>query len=295
MKNFLKAIAFLLLIVTIYLSATIIPGMIIGILVSIQHAEEIAASADPNVLITNAIGPYSIHIMIFAALSTLFMIWLFFLGRKDPLLTYIKWRKISFTDALFIGSLGVFLNILFIALLNYAAFYLPIEELLSQYDELISLALDTNFFMILLGVVFVAPIFEEILIRGIIFNDFRKATPVWLALIIQAVIFGLLHMNIIQGSYAFFLGLILGLLYLKYKSIIAPILLHLTFNLTSTLVSSFMPEIDIYMSTVFVIGLLGSGFITWLLYRHYDVVNYSEAIEIPDSALEENALLARDQ
>lgn len=284
MKNLLKAIGFLLLVMTVYISANLIPGIILGILIWIKHADEIAASTDPSVFITNIIGPYSLHISIFAALSTLFMIWLFFLIRKDNFTAYTKWRKIKLKDGLYIGLLGVFLNLLFIAILNYAALYLPIEELMSQYSELIALALDTNFFIILLGVAVVAPIFEETLIRGIIFNDFRKATPVWLALIIQALIFGIMHMNIIQGTYAFFLGLILGTLYLKYKSIIAAILLHMTFNLTSTLLSSFVPSFDTNIGMVFIIGLLGTGLMVWLLYSQYDTGNYLETSETPISS-----------
>ena len=287
MKNLLKAIGFLLLVMTVYLSANMIPGLIIGIIIGLQHVDEIATSVNPNELITNAIGPYSIHIMIFAALSTLFMMWIFFLGRKDNFISYIRWRKITPKYGLYIGSLGIFLNLLFIALLNYASLYLPLEELMSQYSELMTLAFDTNFFIILLGVAIVAPIFEEILVRGVIFNDFRKATPVWVALIIQALIFGIMHMNIIQGTYAFLLGLILGLLYLRYKSIIAAILLHTTFNLTSTLLSSFVPSIDTFMGIVFIIGLLGTGLLTWLLYSQYDAGNYLEEIEVLANAIEE--------
>ena len=294
MKNLLKAIAFLLLVMAVYLSASIMPGILIGIIVGLQHAKEFGNSVDPNALITNIIGPYSIHIMIFAAISTLFMIWLFFLGRKDRFITYIKWRKIALMDGLYISLLGIFLNLLFIALLNYAALLLPIEELMSQYSELMALAFDTNFFIILLGVAIVAPIFEEILVRGVIFNDFRRATPDWLALTIQALIFGIMHMNLIQGTYAFILGLILGLVYLKYKSIIAAILLHLTFNLTSTLLSSLMPSFDTYMGAVFLLGLLGTGIVTWLLYRQYNPDTYIDFNEPHTNPLEENTLLIEE-
>jgi len=287
MKNLLKAIGFLLLVMTVYFLANMIPGLIIGMIVAFQNVEAMSNAVDANALMTKAIAPYSLHIMIFAALTTLVMICLFFLGRKDRFLTYIKLRQLKLKDGLYIALLGIFLNLLFIALLNYAALYLPIESLMSQYSDLMTLAFDANFFIVLLAVVVIAPIFEEVLIRGVIFNDFRKACPTWFALIIQALIFGLMHMNIIQGTYAFFLGLILGLLYLSYHSILAAILLHMTFNLTSTLLSSFMPSSDAHMGIIFIIGLLGSGTIAWLLHRQYDPKNYLEStMEVSPSFLQ---------
>ena len=51
---------------------------------------------------------------------------------------------------------------------------------------------------------------------------------------IQAAMFGIAHMNILQGVYAFTIGLIFGYIYKKYNSLYASILAHLTFNFTGT-------------------------------------------------------------
>ena len=47
--------------------------------------------------------------------------------------------------------------------------------------------------------------------------------------------FGIAHMNPIQSTYAFLLGLILGYLYYKTGNLLNSILLHITINSTSVL------------------------------------------------------------
>ena len=52
-----------------------------------------------------------------------------------------------------------------------------------------------------------------------------------MANIIQAALFGIMHGNLVQGAYAFALGLILGYVYHKYQSLVIPILFHMSFNI----------------------------------------------------------------
>ena len=82
--------------------------------------------------------------------------------------------------------------------------------------------------------VVVAPIHEEFLIRGVTLNFAKKALPFWIANIIQALMFGVLHMNLIQGSYAFFVGLLIGYVMHKGKNIVLPIIFHFFFNMFGT-------------------------------------------------------------
>lgn len=83
--------------------------------------------------------------------------------------------------------------------------------------------------MVLYGVI-VAPIHEEYLVRGVTMNYAKKAMPFWIANLLQAFIFGFLHMNLIQGSYAFIIGLLLGYVMHRAKNIWIPIIFHFFFN-----------------------------------------------------------------
>ncbi len=80
--------------------------------------------------------------------------------------------------------------------------------------------------MILMAVIF-APIFEEIVFRGIIQkglinNGVKPMNAIW----ISAFFFGLIHGNPWQFVGAVLLGFVLGLVYYKTKSLLMPILLH---------------------------------------------------------------------
>lgn len=81
------------------------------------------------------------------------------------------------------------------------------------------------------------PIAEELLFRGAIYGALKKGMAKPIALILQAVIFGVMHGNMIQGIYAFALGVVLALIYERTKSIWAPILMHMLVNGISSILS----------------------------------------------------------
>lgn len=84
---------------------------------------------------------------------------------------------------------------------------------------------------LLISTVIVAPITEELVFRGLIFTRLRQGMPQVLALLITCVVFGLLHGQPIWMAYAFLLGLLLNWVYIRYRSLLANIVLHVTFNL----------------------------------------------------------------
>ena len=67
-----------------------------------------------------------------------------------------------------------------------------------------------------------------------------KAMPVVMANIMQAFLFGLFHANMIQGTYAFVVGLFCGYVCYKGGSLYLSILFHMMFNLWGTFAPSFL-------------------------------------------------------
>lgn len=88
--------------------------------------------------------------------------------------------------------------------------------------------------------VLLAPFSEELIYRGVTLRQARKCLPFWAANLMQAALFGAFHMNMIQGIYAFFLGLILGYVCEKSGSIYNSVLLHALFNFWGTVISQFL-------------------------------------------------------
>lgn len=80
------------------------------------------------------------------------------------------------------------------------------------------------------SVVIVAPIYEEVLFRGIILNGMSKKYNPVIAVLLSALFFALMHMNLIQGINTFLLAIILGSIYIKTGSIYLSIFLHFVNN-----------------------------------------------------------------
>lgn len=78
--------------------------------------------------------------------------------------------------------------------------------------------------------VVIAPIAEEILFRGYLFGKLKKNTPVWLAIFVTSVVFGLIHGSWNIGVDTFALSVVLCLLRQITGSIWSSILLHMLKN-----------------------------------------------------------------
>ncbi|GEK89854.1 hypothetical protein APU01nite_18930 [Alkalibacterium putridalgicola] len=83
---------------------------------------------------------------------------------------------------------------------------------------------------LIINTVVLAPVIEEFIFRGIILNKWAEKSSNTRALIISSLLFGLLHI----GSFIipqFIGGLLYGIVYIKTKKLIYPILMHSISNL----------------------------------------------------------------
>lgn len=100
-----------------------------------------------------------------------------------------------------------------------------------------------------------APIVEEIAYRGIVFKSACKVMSWKAAIVISALMFGAMHLNWLQASYAFVLGLGLAYAMYLYDNLWVTIALHMAFNILGSIASGLLPTFsDTYFS--FFIGLL---------------------------------------
>jgi membrane protease YdiL (CAAX protease family) len=76
----------------------------------------------------------------------------------------------------------------------------------------------------------IAPVVEEMLFRGVLLRSFLDQYPRGLALGYSALYFGAAHLNIYQFALAFLLGLLLGKLYERSRSLIPCIAIHASVN-----------------------------------------------------------------
>lgn len=121
--------------------------------------------------------------------------------------------------------------------------------------------------LLLVYSILLAPILEETLFRGLIFRYARYAVPFWFANIWQALLFGLIHMNFIQGIYAFVMGLFLGFIAHCGHGIKYSIPVHILFNLIGTCYSGLIDfTTGLSFPAFSAIGVLLTVFALWLFY-----------------------------
>ncbi len=157
---------------------------------------------------------------------------LFRLDRKKAPQTKIS--SIRPLDYLLVTVLAIASNFLISAVILGFNLY----SLFPDYANLGDIIGNSPMWLRFLTVGLAAPIVEELLLRGLVLDRMRRYMPVIPAILIQAVIFGVIHMNILQGAYAALLGAILGIIYVRYNSIVPCIVFHIVLNSLSVL----MPE-----------------------------------------------------
>ena len=106
----------------------------------------------------------------------------------------------------------------------------------------------------------IGPILEELVFRGIVYNKLKEFNKPMVAIILTSVVFALFHSDIINSIYAFGVSFILIYLYEKYKTLKAPIIMHIALNITIILmlrliIMNFLP-FNLYLLIVSIIILL---------------------------------------
>lgn len=131
-------------------------------------------------------------------------------------------------------------------------------DVMENYAELIqSVGIGETTMISMFATVVLAPVSEEIIFRGITLRFLKKAGAQFMvANIIQALFFGISHMNLVQGLYAFVLGLVLGLVAEKCKSVFLPVVLHVVINLSGTLLDTLPLDLNSWLvwGILFLIG-----------------------------------------
>lgn len=88
-----------------------------------------------------------------------------------------------------------------------------------------------NFILGSIGAVIIAPFLEELMFRGILLPWLRRVLGPWPAILISSFLFAVAHFDAWPAPIALFvLALFLGYLASRTTSLVAPVVLHATFN-----------------------------------------------------------------
>ena len=143
-----------------------------------------------------------------------------------------------------------------------------------NFDEAMSVA---NDFSVLFSAFFysvvVAPVAEEILCRGILMGYLEKYGKAF-AVLITAMLFGLLHQNIVQFPITMLIGILFGYLAQRYSLMVA-IVLHVLNNLSVEITSYLGQKYEIiYLIDVAFLLFCGVASIIILLIKRKSIVTF---------------------
>lgn len=226
-KIFFIIISFLL--VNIAIDAT--TGALVPMVVSIIKTGNPANSID-----------YMVYGLLFGQLVK-FTILVFYMEKRDktfrirldrPYILKEKIEKPSYLVGIGFGTVGfglILTNIIMKAFENTDLMKVAIDLMENAFKG--ESAIDG--IIILMVIALGAPVVEELLFRGVLFEEINRETSKIMTIFLTAFIFGIYHFNIIQTPNTFFMGLVLAYLYDKTKSIKAPMIVHATNNIMATI------------------------------------------------------------
>ncbi len=109
--------------------------------------------------------------------------------------------------------------------------YTALRDLSSSYDEIKEAFLAGSVLVQVICLGFLIPYAEEILFRGIIYGRAKEAFGPQKAIIISALLFGIVHWNLLQFIYATIMGLALAYFTEKYRSLVPAYFGHAAANI----------------------------------------------------------------
>ena len=132
---------------------------------------------------------------------------------------------------LYLAAVGI--GVQGISSLMMIAIQILLPKALEDYEQLLgNSGMGTMSLAIIFYTVLLAPIVEELIFRGLIHHYFEKAgLAFWIANLLQAILFGIYHLNLAQGICAGVIGLLIGYVVRKYDTLAAGIALHIVFNM----------------------------------------------------------------
>lgn len=137
-----------------------------------------------------------------------------------------------------------------------------LPSVMEEYNTLVDgSGITTYGLMWVISTLVLPPLVEEAGFRGLGLTYLERAgVPFAAANIVQALAFGIFHMNLTQGIYTFVLGLALGYMTHRSGSIAPAMLMHLVYNLMGTLGSdliySYLPAPFLILLVTNVIALV---------------------------------------
>lgn len=262
-KAFFASIGYLFLTLLVQLSVSMIGGIIIGVFYVISEMSQMSSGAvniEPDLtrMVDLTLSLTNVFLLISSILTVLVLILVYKIKKrnyKEELLIN-KTSKFNIVFAIILGVACWLFNSGALSLIDEAGLF---SSQFQYMEEILSPLGSGSVIMSIITIGIVAPFAEEFLFRGIIYNTLKKKISIKWTIIIQAVLFGIFHGNLIQGSYATLLGIVFGYITYKTKSLWPAVIIHMVNNLIATMFmyvpSTWFNSILVYVAFL-IIGII---------------------------------------
>lgn len=174
-------------------------------------------------------GSYALTVI-----SMIVSLWVFMLIgrlRKKPLNTVVGEEKYPVMVYAMAGFLAIGTRMIVAVYHYFAQGIEPLRNSIEKAAEFSpAISTPTAALIALLATAIIAPVFEEILFRGIVQGELMKIMRPWAAILTQGVIFGAAHGVLFQSLFAGGVGIVLGIIYYKTNDIKTAMICHGIFN-----------------------------------------------------------------
>jgi len=188
--------------------------------------------------------------------------------------------KVEPVTALLAAGAGVGANILLVVVFTLT----DIIRYFPSYEGIAEILHSGSFLVRILTIAVTAPLLEEICFRGVTLNRMENMNK-WHAILISSALFGVMHLNLLQGLYATVIGIMFGFIFVRFKSIWYPIIAHVAFNLVNVIMTEF--EFEFYSIIILLAAIIlffGCGVL--MLRRKYPPDVHGEEDQVIDNRLE---------
>lgn len=155
-----------------------------------------------------------------------------FWRRRNSTAPMIKKQRIPTMECVMVPIITVVMT------LGSTVVALWIKQSLNYPSPLQKISETTPAIAIVIMSLIIAPIGEEALMRGFIYPVLRRKLSVTSTIVITALLFAMLHGNLVQIVLTIPLGIALGYLYERTHNLLACISMHMLFNATALLLPS---------------------------------------------------------
>ena len=171
---------------------------------------------------------------------------MYFIGTKSKYCETVGLKKIRVSNVI----LTAIFTICMIPVMGFVNGLSQLYAVDSTTSTMTQITESNPFLISLLCIAVVPAILEESVYRGIFYQNYRKVNPLG-AIFLSAFLFGILHGNLNQFTYALFMGIIFALVIEATDTIASSMTMHFIINGNSVVLLYLLPKLLDWLQTIY--------------------------------------------